>query len=329
MLGATNKKLSAVDRLPLASVRTFVVVARLLSISRAAEELSVTPSAVSYQIRILENYLGTPLFHRRKNRLKLTLSGEHYNSEACEALQRLARATSALQLRRDKHVLRLGVPPSLGALWLMPRLAVFAAAQPDVALTITASADPGYHLGSAFDVAICYGHGELSGLHVSDLGRNHMFPVCKRSMTTDEPALRRVADLRQHTLLDSCDPAYYRYGSDRIPLWSDWLTIAAVEVNGARKMNLTPPVLMHSAVKSGTGVGLSRSLLAVDQLVAGDIAIPFGPVVPLTTTYHFVAPSPHLKRKEVAALRDWLMAECITSHNQLEPFIKAHLLQSS
>lgn len=318
------------ERLPLASVRTFAVVARLSSISRAAEELSVTPSAVSHQIRILEEFLGVALFHRQKNRLKLTAAGERYMSETAEALQILSRATKAIKTRHAAHVLRIGVPPSLAALWLVPRLASFTRAHPDISLTIIASPEPAFHIGSSFDAAIWYGHGTIAGLSVDSLGRNRVFPICKSTMTTGPHALREPSDLKRCTLLDSADEAYHRYPEPRQPRWAEWLSVAgASRVNGAPEMNLTPRLLMHTAVTAGLGVGLSRSLLAVDALAAGEIAVPFGPALPLALTYNFVASPQHLKRKDLAALREWMLAQAATSHRDLERLLTPYTPRKS
>jgi LysR family glycine cleavage system transcriptional activator len=110
------------DRLPLGSVRTFAVVARLLSITRAAEELNVTPSAVSHQIRVLEEYLSTRLFRREKNKITLTAAGEQYLSQVSEGLALVAQATDSLKGAKGVPVLRVAAPPSLAYLWLIGRL---------------------------------------------------------------------------------------------------------------------------------------------------------------------------------------------------------------
>ena len=314
------------ERLPLASVRAFVVVARRSSISRAAEELNVIPSAVSHQIRVLEEYLGVSLFDRQKNRLRLTAAGERYMGDATEALQILTRATKAIKSGHAAHAIRIGAPPSLAALWLVPRLSRFARAHPDVSLTVTAAPEPAFHLGSSFDVGIWYGNGTIPGLIADSLGRNRVFPICKASLARGDHALRSPSDLRRCTLLDSTDDAYHRYPEPRQPRWAEWLGSAGVtDVNGAREMNLTPRLLLHTAVKSGLGVGLSRSLLAVDALTAREIAVPFGPAQPVGMTYNFVAPPQLLKRNEIAALRDWILAEAATSHAQIERLLKPYI----
>lgn len=313
------------DRLPLSCVRSFAVVARLLSITRAAEELSLTPSAVSHQIKTLEKYLGTALFHRSKNALRLTVAGERYMVGASEALLLLARATQAIKSKAQQQILRIGAPPTLAARWLVPRLGAFQKAHPDIALTVVASPDPPPLLQGALDVAFGYGDGVIPGLGIDPLGQNRWFAICRPSLMRGAEGLRTPADLKRHTLLDSTDEDYYRHHEIRQRGWSAWLQAAGLhDVAGARVMNLSPRILMHSAVKAGVGVGLSRSLLAVDALAAQDIAIPFGPAIPVTTTYNLVYPTALARRKDVAAFRDWVLAEAEASTRQVERMLKRY-----
>jgi LysR family transcriptional regulator, glycine cleavage system transcriptional activator len=158
-----------VERLPLGSVRTFAVVARLLSITRAAEELNVTPSAVSHQVRVLEEFLGTPLFRREKNRIALTSAGQQYLAQASEGLLVLARATQTIKSAKGQHALRVAAHPSLAYLWLIDRLARFMKSHPDIPITVTAVPDPAPLMHGAFDIAFWYGSGNLPGLHVDPL----------------------------------------------------------------------------------------------------------------------------------------------------------------
>ena len=317
------------ERLPLASVRAFAVVARYLSISRASEELNVTPSAVSHQIRLLERYLGVALFHRQKNKLKLTAPGERYMTEASEALLLLSRATKAIKSNPAEQVLRIGAPPSLALLWLIPRLGQFSKAHRDISLHVTASPDATAHLGGAFDVGLWYGNGGSAGLSIDALGTNRVFPICRPALTRGEHALRNPSDLARCTLLDSNDDAYHPYSEPRQPGWTRWLESAGViGVGGGRHMNLTPRVLMHSAVQSGLGVGLSRSLIAVDALAAREVAVPFGPALPVPMTYNLVYPARVGKRKDVSAFRDWILAEAQSSTLKLERMLKRYIVRS-
>ena len=318
----------AVERLPLASVRTFAVVARLLSITRAAEELNVTPSAVSHQIRILEQYLGTSLFRRERNRIRLTPSGQQYMAQVSEALLVLTRATSAIKAAKGQQTLRICAPPSLAGLWLIERMGRFMKAHPDIVLTLTATAspEPPPLLQGAFDVAFWYGGGTVPGLSVDALGPNFVFPICKPAFIKGDHALRAPSDLARCTLVDSTDEAYYQYKEPRQPGWHAWLHAAGLPELTARKhLDFTPRLLMHMAVVAGLGVGISRSLLAVDSLRRREVVVPFGPAVPQSITYNLVYATHAGKRKDVATFRDWMLAEAQSSAKKLDKIVKRHL----
>jgi LysR family glycine cleavage system transcriptional activator len=319
---ADYRGVTPLDRLPLSSVRTFTVVARLLSISRAAEELNVTPSAVSHQIKTLEQYLGAPLFNREKNKLSLTAAGTQYMAHASEALSLLARATKMAKASNGHETLRIGVPPSLACLWLVRRLGEFVKARPDIPLAIVASPDP-LALQGAFDVGFWYGSGLMPGITVYPLGPNRVFPICKPSLLKGDQPLRSPADLPRYLLLDSTDDSYYPYKEPRQPGWYAWLQHAgACDPACNRHMNLTPRLLMHTAVAAGIGVGLSRTLLAIDALLEKELIVPFGPAPKLSLTYNLVVPSHIARRKDVSTFCDWVLAEAASSTKKAERLLK-------
>jgi LysR family transcriptional regulator, glycine cleavage system transcriptional activator len=311
-----------VDRLPLTSVRTFAVVARLLSITRAADELNVTPSAISHQIRALEEYLSVKLFERQKNKLVLTPAGQQYMVQVSEGLLLLSQATNAVKGTNAQQVLRVVSPPSLALLWLVDRLAGFLQHHANTSIHVTTAFDLPPLLGS-FDIGFWFGAGTLTGLSVESLGANCVFPICKPSLMQAEPALRSPLDLHKHTLLDSSDETYYRYREPRQPGWQRWFQAAGLrDFSSVRTLNLTPRMLMHQGVAAGLGIGISQSLLAVDALAKHTIAVPFGPVVPFAATYHLVY-APHMaKRKDVAAFREWVGDEASRSRTRLQQLLK-------
>ena len=314
------------ERLPLTSVRTFAVVARLLSISRAAEELNVTPSAVSHQIKVLEAYLSASLFKREKNKLKLTPAGEIYMSQVSEGLLLLAQATKTIKAAKGQQVLRIAAPPSFAMLWLIERIARFLDKHPEIGINLTTVPDLPPLLPGVFDVGFWYGSGMLSSLATESLGGNCAFPICAPRMLEGDRALRSHADLARFTLLDSSDEAYYNYKEPRQPGWDRWLKAAGVsDIGDARILNFTPRVIMQQAVTAGIGVGLSRSLLAVDALTSKTLAVPFGPVLPLSVTYHLVYASNVGRRKDVAAFRDWILGEAAASRKKLDRAVKRHM----
>jgi len=311
------------EKLPLSSVRMFAVVARRSSISRAAEELNVTPSAVSHQIKSLEDYLGTRLFDRYRNTLKLTPAGRQYMAQVSEGLLLLARATETIKAAKGRQVLRIAAPASLAALWLIGRVGGFMKQHPEVAVSVTAASGSTVLLDDAFDVAFWYGGAAVPGLCVETLGTNRVFPVCKMGFVTGERPLRAPADLARCTMLDSDDDTYHRSPEVLQPGWRGWLQAAAVpEVIARRHLSFTPRILMHRAVTAGLGVGLSRTLLAADALASKDLVVPFGPAVLQQTTYQLVYPSYLAKRKDVAAFREWVLEEALASSSKVERALK-------
>ncbi len=310
------------ERLPLSSVRMFSVVARLLSVSRAADELNVTPSAVSHHIKALEIYVGTKLVRRVGNKIALTPAGARYAAEVASGMLLLSNATRVLKAAGDQPPLCISCPPSLALLWLIPRVEKFMTENPALSLSVTMSMQRQAIADGSFDVHVCYGGAGLSGLRILPLGRNKVFPICSPKMAGCGD-LRTTADLAQHTILDSSDETFYQQ-RDRHPGWQGWLEAAGLpEIVGTRYLNFTPWVCMHTAVKRGLGVGLSQTLLALDDMLTGEITVPFGPVIDTLTSYNLVYPNIMAKRSEVVAFSDWLVAEAKDSIRQVEALLPA------
>ncbi|MGZ8210533.1 MAG: LysR substrate-binding domain-containing protein [Burkholderiales bacterium] len=310
------------ERLPLTSVRTFAVVARLLSISRAAEELNVTPSAVSHQIKVLEDYLGVSLFKRDKNKLKLTPAGQVYMSQVSQGLLLLAEATRTIKAAKGEQTLRIAAPPSLANLWLVESIGRFLKEEPDISITLTALPDPAPLLQGAFDIGFWYGGAGIPNLTSESLGPNCVFPICKPDLIAGERGLKSPRDLVRHTLLESSDEAYYGYRQPRQPGWERWLQVAGVsEFANGRTLNFTPRIVMHKAVTAGLGIGLTQSLLAVEGLSAKQIAVPFGPVMAVAATYHLVYSHHVSKRSDVVAFREWIRADAAASREKIQKLL--------
>jgi len=294
--------------LPLNAIRAFEVAGRLLSLKKAAEELGVTPSAVSHQISGLEAFLGVPLLRREGNHIALTAEGRGYLRQIAGNLGELSRATKWLLATKGQTILRLAAPPSVASLWLMPRISAFARAHPGIALSVVST--PEILIGrqmDRLDVAIRYATEPPAGLHGEALGPNELLPVCSPQLLRGRYPLRAPADLRHHTLLECDDDLYHAEAS---PGWLDWLQ--AVELHathGQRYLSFSPPHLMHHAVCDGLGVGLLRGLLAADSLASGALVSPFGPSLPLESRYFITCPPAIAARPDVLALREFLRAE--------------------
>lgn len=307
----------AVERLlPLNALRVFAVVGRLLSFSRAAKELKVTASAVSHQIKSLEDYLGLALLRRSGSHIELTAEGRFYLQQVLEGLSQLSRATKSLRSAKDERILKISCPPNFSTLWLLRRIGRFTSAHPEIGLALIASRSlVDMHKGE-YDLAIRYGQAVHEGFRCDLLSQNELFPVCSPKLLSAEPPLRSPSDLRDHALLESSDDEYYDAAN---PGWRGWLQAAGVpEVTSARYLTFSPRFLMQQAVLEGLGVGLSRTLLAADFIESRQLVCPFGPVITLSSWYYLVCPEVTAERPDIVAFREWLLAEARESQAQLK-----------
>lgn len=301
--------------LPLNALRVFAAVGRLASFSRAATELNVTASAVSHQMRTLENYLGVPLLNRTGSRIELTNAGKLYLQQVQEGLAQLARATRAIRAAKSERTLKISCAPSLSALWLMRRIGRFTESHPHIGLALTASRNLVDLHNGEYDLAIRYGRGAHEGFRCDLMSPNELFPVCSPRLVKGERPLRQPSDLRHHALLECTDGEYYDAAN---PGWHGWLQSAGVyDVPPQRYLNFSPRLLMQQAAIDGLGVGLSRTLLAADFLESRQLICPFGPVLELTSSYYLICPAATADRPEIAAFRNWLIAEAQESRARL------------
>jgi LysR family glycine cleavage system transcriptional activator len=194
---------------PLNALRDFESAARHLSFSRAAEELHVTPAAVSHQIKALEDHLGIRLFHRRNRAVHLTEAGESYLAVVRDAFDRLSAATVRLAEHDRVGQLVIAVLPSFASKWLIPRLPRFRTLAPEIDVTVAASHDMVDLVGGQADLAIRYGRGAWPGLKALRFLAEEVFPVCSPRLLNDGHPIREPDDLAHHLLLhDEPDKRY-------------------------------------------------------------------------------------------------------------------------
>jgi LysR family transcriptional regulator, glycine cleavage system transcriptional activator len=294
--------------LPLNAVRVFASVGRLLSLKKAADELGVTPSAVSHQISSLEQYLGLRLLRREGNHIVLTIEGTIYLRQVSGNLAQLSRATKWLQATKGQTVLRVAAPPGTASLWLMPRIAAFARAHPDIALNIVSVPDLLMSRQiDRFDVVIRLCADPPAAMHSEALVPTELFPVCSPELLKGRHPLRKPADLCHHTLLE-CDDDLYNQQSNAG--WLDWLQeVKLPEVRSQRYVSFSPAPLMHQALLDGMGVGLMRGLLAADAIASGRLVCPFGPVLSMPGSYYALCEPSIAERPDVLAFRKFLRVE--------------------
>jgi LysR family transcriptional regulator, glycine cleavage system transcriptional activator len=279
----------------------FEAAGRHASFKKAAAELHVTPSAVSRQIAMLEQDLGVSLFRRLHRGLELSPAGAAYFAEVSDALARLDRASRGVRTTGEARLLRISVLHGFAGNWLVPRLARFQAAHPDVEVRLEATTTYADFRNDEIDLAIRFGTGPWPGLHAERLLDLELFPVCRPSLLRGRPRLREPADLAQHTLL--CDV--------RVPeAWPHWLEAAGVPGLRPRKtLRYDNAPLTIDAAMAGLGVALATDLLAERSLRDRRLVRPFAVAATSPQTYHLVARPEDVKKPHVRAFRDWLVGE--------------------
>ena len=296
---------------PLNALRAFEAAARHMNFSRAAEELSVTPGAVSQQIQNLEDYIGAALFKRTPKGLLLTDGAQTALPALREAFDRLAEAASLLTAAEDGRRLTVSAAPSFAAKWLVPRLGRFEAAHPEVDVWLSAGLELVDFTSGEVDLAIRYGTGRYPGLEVARLLGETVSPVVSPRLLEEIP-LHDLADLSRHVLLHDGSPD----ADDSCPDWSMWLAARGVKgVDGARGPRFNQSSLVIEAAVNGRGVALAKQTLAQADLDAGRLAIPFDIATAVDFAYYIVHPKAKGRLSQVKAFVSWLLAEA-EAHEQ-------------
>jgi LysR family transcriptional regulator, glycine cleavage system transcriptional activator len=291
---------------PLNSLRAFEAAARHLSFTRAAEELHVTPAAISHHIKALEDHLGVKLFRRLNRVVLLTDAGQACVAGLSDAFDRMAVALERLRAQDCSGPLTVSTSPALAARWLVPRLEGFQALYPEIEVRVSAVMRLVDFAREDVDVAIRYGPGRYPGLFAELLLTNEVVPVCAPMLLEGARPLKTPQDLRHHTLLHddtaTSDGAY--------PNWAMWLRAAGVEgVDALRGPRFDYPGLVLDAAAAGHGVALGLSTIVAADLAAGRLIKPFAVDVPTPFAYYIVCPPVTAERPKVEAFRRWLRAE--------------------
>jgi len=299
---------------PLNSLRAFEAAARHLSLKKAAEELHVTPAAVSHQVRALEEYCGAQLFHRLARALRLTEAGQAALPLLREGFDKLAEAAGAMKGGERVEILTVSVAPSFGAKWLIPRLDRFRAAHPEYDVRIDASYTLVDFAADGVDVALRFGRGVYRNLRADCLMAEVSLPVCSPRLLERGPPLRRPEDLRRHTLLH----VQWRTEDDSAPSWRMWLRAAGIEgVDAERGPRFSIEGMALEAAIAGQGVALASAVLVEGDLAAGRLVRPFPPSASQATafSYYLVYPEAKADGPKVAAFRDWVLGEVAPDEN--------------
>jgi LysR family glycine cleavage system transcriptional activator len=292
----------------LGAFSTFEAAARHQSFTRAAEELHVTPAAVSYSIRELESQLGVKLFHRTKRVVRLTDAGEQLNSTVATALDAIGRAVERVRSTDGQPRLKVTTTPGLAMKWLVPRLNGFLEKFPDVDVRIDMSKRPVEFMREDMDIAIRFGNGQFPGLQVDHLMSDTVYPVCSPGLLKGPRPLRHPRDLRHFTLIH----VDWQKDGEVWPTWEMWVKSAgATGIDTKRGIHFDQSVMAIQAAIDGQGVALGDSSLTSVDLAQGRLVRPFELAInaPAQFAYWIVVPPHTAERPLVIAFRDWLLAE--------------------
>ena len=290
-------------RLPsLNGLRAFEAAARHLSFTNAAAELNVTQTAISHQIRRLEEELGVRLFIRQNRALALTAEAAQYLPGVRAAFNDLRFATDQLLRKDNENVLTVSTLASLAAKWLLPRLPAFQEAHPGIDVRITTSTALVDFKSGGVDAAIRYGRGHWPGLRADWLMADELFPVCSPALITGDRPLRSPEDLAQQTLLHTSAG----YNDD----WRLWLTAAGLPPNISKHPGLTFDLILVTvqAAIDGLGVAMGRTSYVEADIAKGRLVVPFKIALPADAGFYLVSPEARADSPKLSAFRHWLVA---------------------
>jgi len=290
---------------PLNALRAFETAARHMNFTRAAEELSVTPGAVSQQIQNLEDYVGAALFKRTSRGLLLTDAAQTALPALREAFDRLQEASELLTASVDGRRVTVSAAPSFAAKWLVPRLGRFESDHPEVDVWLSAGMELVDFNAGEVDLAIRYGSGHYAGLEVTRLMSETVIPVASPALLAARP-LDRLEDLAQHTLLHDGSPD----ADESCPDWTMWLAARGVrDVDGTRGPRFNQSSLVIEAAMNGRGIALAKRALAQADLDAGRLVTTLDIATAVDFSYYVVHPKAKGRLPQVKAFVGWLKAE--------------------
>jgi LysR family glycine cleavage system transcriptional activator len=290
--------------LPLNAIRAFEAAARRGSFVEAAKDLHVTHWAIGKQIRLLEDWLGVPLFERRTRGVALTDQGADLLSDVSAALSRLTSATGRLRepesARRVSGVVRINALSSFALRWLLPRLSKFAEAFPSIEVKISTTSRKLRYVGTAFDIGIRSGVEHGAGIRCETLMPDRRLPACNPGILRDRP-IETAQDLRRHVLLHSTTTR---------SAWQQWC--AAADVPGlapVRHLEFDHVYLQLQAAVDGLGVALGSLPLIEADIAAGRLVCPIADPEWRADDYQLVISEDRLRDPAIMAFRSWILSE--------------------
>jgi LysR family glycine cleavage system transcriptional activator len=277
----------------------FESAARLQSFTAAAAELKLTQSAVSRQIRGLEDLLGAELFVRERQTVRLTAAGEAYADEIRRALQKIAAATLGFKANPQGGTLNLAILPTFGTRWLAPRLPKFLSAHPGITINLTTRLAPFDFQVDPLDAAIHFGPPQWQGAKLDFLMKETVVPACSPELRA-RYKLRKPADLLRAPLMHLVS---------RPDAWEQWLRGAGVDFDQVHGMLVDQFAVASQAAIAGLGVALLPTLLIEGELARGDLVLAVDRTMESADNYYLAWPVSREAYPPLQAFRQWIQEE--------------------
>ncbi|KAA0971184.1 LysR family transcriptional regulator [Aureimonas fodinaquatilis] len=287
---------------PLRAIHAFEAIARLGSVSDAAEELSLTPSAISHRLRRLEEHLNVQLFYRANRRMILTDVGREYLQTVASAFNRIEQASERIVGGMASDVLTVHCPPSFAPSWLLPRIKGFMDAYPTIDLRIHASPEPVDFFKTSTDCEIRYGSADWTGLDVFPLMADSLTPLCTPDIK------QRICNLDAVDALSDVPLIF----SERAPIgWGEWFRGKSFRRTLNRGLYFDRGYLALQAAAQGLGVALESTIFAEPYLKRGELVRLFEPGFGdvIISGHALVYPPVYREVRKIALFRDWIVAE--------------------
>jgi len=292
----------------LKAIQAFEVSGRNLSFKDAAEELGVTPAAISHHIKTLEEYIGQSLFVRKSRQVHLTKLGQELLPKINKGFDIIEKAIHKTKADKKRKILHINTSPSFAGKWLLPRLNNFQLCVPEIDIALSTTVTP-IDLKNSDDhhIAIRYGRGDDLGLFVEKIMDESLYPVCTPEYM-DKHKIKKPEDVLHCTLIH--DTGYKHIFPD-YPGWIDW----------AEKMNVSYETSQRSssfelsnftiqAALEGQGIALGRSRLVADDLKSGKLVRPFDDEILLPFSYHIVTLKDSIDCPWIQKFREWITVQC-------------------
>jgi LysR family glycine cleavage system transcriptional activator len=284
---------------PLYGLRAFESASRTLSFTRTADELNVTPAAVSHQIKTLEERLGIRLLERQNNKLTLTTMGEAYIPSVREALDMILAATDQICMRADGDTLRLSVLPIFATRWLIPRLGAIRESHPELNIEVSTSYRLVNFNTENIDAGVRYGSGQWPGLESHYLFGEEVVPMCNPILLQGNTTLSSPTDLRTLPLLHSARTREY---------WRLWLTANGIDdINPYAGYSFSNCLLTLEAARAGLGVAMINRAYLDERMANGSLVAPFDMTLTQNMGCYLVYPKTSASFSKILKFRDWVL----------------------